>query len=65
VIGNTFNICHSLCEHSYQWRKARYTYGSPPLARHFATKVLRHIYLSARGDFETANSELIQDSFKR
>jgi hypothetical protein len=62
VIEKTFSVCHSLCEASYMWKGSRYHYGSRLLARHFVTKTLRHIYLCARDDFATANSEWIQDS---
>ena len=43
-------------------QESRFSYGSRPLARHFVTKTLRHTYLCARDDFETANNEWIQDS---
>jgi len=62
VIDQTYNICHSLCEASYMLQESRFSYGSRPLARHFVTKTLRHTYLCARDDFETANNEWIQDS---
>jgi hypothetical protein len=62
VIDETYNVCHSLCDASYMWRKPRFRYGPRLLARHFVTKTLRHIYLCARDDFETANNERIQDS---
>jgi hypothetical protein len=65
VIYETYNICHSLCEASYMWKKPRFQYGSALLARHFVTKTLRHTYLCARDDFETANNEWIQDSRAR
>jgi hypothetical protein len=63
IIHDTYNICHSLCEASYMSKKPMYTYGSRPLARHFVSRILRHIFLSARGDFETANSEWTRDAF--
>jgi hypothetical protein len=62
VIHETYDICHSLCEASYMWQKARFRYGARSLGLHFTTKTLRHIYLCARDDFETANNERIQDS---
>jgi hypothetical protein len=65
VIYEVSQICHSLCEASYMWKESRYRFGSRPLSRHFITKTLRHINLSARGDFETANNEFTQDSYVR
>jgi hypothetical protein len=65
VIYETYNICHSLCEASYMWQKARFRFGARSLGRHFVTKTLRHIYLCARDDFETANNERIRDSRAR
>lgn len=65
IVDSTYSICHSLCESSYMNKEPRYVFGSPPLARQFVTKMLRHIHLSARGDFETANNEWCQDSLRR
>jgi hypothetical protein len=65
IIESTYNICHSLCEKSYMRKKPRFLFGSSALARQFVTKELRHVHLSARGDFETANDERIQDSYRR
>jgi hypothetical protein len=65
VIEQTFDICRSLGEASYMWKQSRYRYGSRLLARHFVTKVLRHTYLCARNDFNTANSEWGLDSLTR
>jgi hypothetical protein len=65
VIYDVHQICHSLCEASYMWKESRYKFGSRPRSRHFITKTLRHIYLCARGEFETANNEVLQDSYVR
>jgi hypothetical protein len=63
VIRDVHSLCHSLCEGSYMSREARYTFGSRELARQFVTRTLRHISLSAQGDFETANNEWSKDSY--
>jgi hypothetical protein len=61
VIYETYQFCHSECDHSYMWKRPLFHYGSRSLARHFLTKTLRQIYLEARGDFETAINEGWQD----
>jgi len=63
IVDETHQICHSLCEHSYMWKRAMFQYGSRDLARNFATKTLRHLYLCARDDFETANSERAKETY--
>jgi hypothetical protein len=61
VIHATYDFSHSQCDASYWWKSPLFHYGSRSLARQFATKILRTIYLYARGDVETAQIESRQD----
>jgi hypothetical protein len=45
------------------WKRAMFHYGSRELGRNFATKTLRHLYLCARDDFETANNERAKETY--
>jgi hypothetical protein len=62
LIRETYDFCHARCEASYMWKESLFHLGSRALSRQFATKTLRNLYLRARGDFETANSEAWKDS---
>lgn len=65
VTRQMYDFCHSQCEASYLWKKSLFQYGSRSLRRQFVTKTLRHINLSARGDFEAANAEWARDELGR
>ena len=65
VTRQMYDFCHSQCEASYLWKESLFQYGSRSLRRQFVTKTLRHIGLSARGDFEAANAEWVRDDLAR
>jgi hypothetical protein len=62
VIYDTYQLCSAHCSASYMWKKAIVRFDSRARAQQFVTKTLRHINLSARGDFDTANSERWKDT---
>jgi hypothetical protein len=62
VIYDTYQLCNAHCDASYMWKKALVHFSSRAMARQFVTRTLRHINLSARGDFDTANTEAWKDT---
>jgi len=56
-IYEMYQFCNSQCGRTFMWKRAWLQYGSRALARQYFTKTLRHIHLSANGDFQTANKD--------
>jgi hypothetical protein len=58
IMDDVHRICHALLEASYMWQKPRFAVLPKTLHAQFASRTLRKMYFTARGDVAGANDAL-------